>query len=347
VTDHLTHYLTSDPTSDLTHQVPVGPPSLLLVADPGTPIVPDHALSPAPQPPRPTAPYSAPQVIGPPGDPAVDPARELTGTSVGATVAEGLSDPWLREIASGATTSGTVGESAPAGRRATRRHHDYQHTRLEIARLARCTVSEIVATFVLIFCGCGAAAVGLPAATVSAAFGLAVTVMIYTLGYVSGAHMNPAVTLAEALIRQLPARDVVPYLGGQAIGALGATALLLTVFPRRAAEASLTLPHGSVTAAATIEVVATAILMFVVLGVCDARALTQFAGLVIGAVVVGLDLVAGPVSGGSLNPARSLAPALLMHATQDWWIYLVAPCGGAVVGAVVYQALRPFSPSAV
>jgi len=215
----------------------------------------------------------------------------------------------------------------------------------------RTFVTELLATFVLVLGGCGAAAVNVTTGGsvtplgVSLAFGLAVTVMVYTVGHISGAHMNPAVSLALALTRRFPPVQLITYLCAQVAGATLAGVLLDVLLPRAAAAAALTLPRGTAPHAFLTEAVMTAVLMFVIMGVAtDTRAVGQAAAVAIGGVVVMADLVAGPISGGSLNPARSLGPAIADNTYTSIWIYLTAPVLGAVVGAFAYQFIRGDTP---
>jgi len=202
-------------------------------------------------------------------------------------------------------------------------------------------VAELIGTFTLVFAGCGAIAVGtLGPAGVAASFGLAIMVMIYALGHVSGAHFNPAVTAAFAVGRHFPAARVMPYWVAQVTGAVAAAALLRATLGDT--PLGVTHPAGSEVQAIVWEVVLTFFLMLVIVAVAtDTRAVGQAAAIAIGGTVALGALVGGPISGASLNPARSLGPALVSGDLADLWIYLVAPPVGAVAAAVVYRYLRP------
>jgi aquaporin Z len=162
--------------------------------------------------------------------------------------------------------------------------------------------------------------------------------MIYTLGDVSGAHLNPAVTLAFVAARRFEAAGALPYIGAQLAGALAASLLLRGLFAEHATLGA-TLPAGSALQSAVLEFVLTLLLMFVILGVSQgAREKGLIAGAAIGAVVALEAMFAGPICGASMNPARSLAPALVSTQLQHLWIYIVAPVAGALT-AVPLSAL--------
>jgi aquaporin NIP len=205
--------------------------------------------------------------------------------------------------------------------------------------LAPALVGEALGTFVLVFAGCGAIAVGtLPAAGVAAAFGLAIMASIYALGHVSGAHFNPAVTLAFAVGRHFPIGRVVPYWAAQAGGALAAAAFLRLTLGKVQLGVN---PSGSDLQAFSWEVVLTFVLVIVIVSVAtDVRAVGQAAAIAIGGAVALGSLVGGPVSGAAMNPARSLGPALVSADLTSLWIYLTAPFVGAALAVVLYGWLR-------
>ncbi len=180
---------------------------------------------------------------------------------------------------------------------------------------------------------------------VAAAFGLVIMVMVYAVGHVSGAHFNPAVTFAFALTRHFPWPRAVLYWGAQVAGAVGA-ALLLRGSLGDVADVGATLPAGSDGQSFVWEVVLTLFLMFVIMAVAtDTRAVGEAAAIAIGGTV-GLDaLFGGPISGASMNPARSLGPALVSGNFDALWVYLAAPLLGAVIGALAYQFVRGDGPT--
>jgi aquaporin NIP len=205
----------------------------------------------------------------------------------------------------------------------------------------RAHLAEFIGTFVLVFAGCGAIAVGQLSMTgVALAFGIAVTVMIYALGHVSGAHFNPAVSVGFAIGRHFPWPRVATYIVAQVGGALAA-ALLLRISLGPAAPLGVTVPAGSALQALTFEIVLTFVLMLVVTAVAtDTRAVGEAAALAIGSAVALGAVVGGPISGGSMNPARSLGPAIVSGSPDAIWVYLAGPIVGAVTAAVVYRYLR-------
>jgi len=213
--------------------------------------------------------------------------------------------------------------------------------------LPRRLVAEALDTFCLVFAGTGAVVVNAVAGNplghggVAATFGLVVAVMIFTLGHLSGAHMNPAVTLAFSSARHFPPREVGPYIVAQVAGALLASLALRALFGL-AGDLGATHPdHVSVGSALVLEAGLTAVLMIVILAVAtDTRAVGSMAAIAIGATIAFEALVMGPITGASMNPARSLAPAVVGGDLTDLWIYLVGPVVGALAGAAVYAFLR-------
>ncbi len=214
--------------------------------------------------------------------------------------------------------------------------------------LAAC-VAEGIGTFGLVFAGCGAIMVNaisggqVTHVGVGLVFGLVIAAMIYATGHLSGAHLNPAVTLGFVLARHFPLRRMAAYWLAQCIGALAA-AICLRLLLGDVARLGATLPSGSVWQSFGLEALLTFFLMFVIMAVAtDTRAVGQAAALAIGATV-GLEaLFAGPISGASMNPARSLGPAVIGATWTSLWIYLVAPPIGAVLAALCYRWLRLMS----
>jgi aquaporin NIP len=213
--------------------------------------------------------------------------------------------------------------------------------------LARRAAAEAIAAFALVFAGCGAIVAdsrsdgGLGVVGVGIVFGLVIMVMVYATGHLSGAHINPAVTVAFTLTRHFPARDALAYVGAQLAGALGGALVLFAVWPGQPAELGATAPSVGDGSALVYEAVLTAILMFVIMAVAtDTRAVGAAAAIAIGGAV-GLDAIfGGPVTGASMNPARSFGPALAAGEWGDFWIYVAGPLAGATLGALAYQAVR-------
>jgi aquaporin NIP len=211
--------------------------------------------------------------------------------------------------------------------------------------LGRRLAAEALGTFALVFFGAGAIMVAAKYGSfgqlgIALAFGLVIAAMVYALGHISGAHLNPAVSLGFALSRHFPWRLVGGYWVAQCAGAIAA-AFLLRASLGDVADVGATMPSDSDGQSLLWEVVLTFVLMLVIMAVAtDTRAVGEAAALAIGGAVALGALVGGPVSGASMNPARSLGPALAAGELGDLWIYLLAPLLGAALGAVAYQLLR-------
>jgi MIP family channel proteins len=172
-------------------------------------------------------------------------------------------------------------------------------------------------------------------------FGLIIMVMVYATGHLSGAHINPAVTIAFTVSRHFPPRDAVAYVAAQVLGATAAALALLAVWTDKPAALGATIPSVGAGSALVYELLLTAFLMFVIMAVAtDTRAVGAAAAIAIGGTV-GLDaLFGGPVTGASMNPARSFGPALASGEWTDFWIYIAGPVLGAALGALAYQLVR-------
>lgn len=215
-----------------------------------------------------------------------------------------------------------------------------------LARWRR-ALAEGIGAFCLVLVGCGAIVADargdglLGPVGIALAFGLVILAMVAATGHLSGAHLNPAVTVAFALSRHFPARDVAAYVAGQLAGGVLAALCLLLAWPQQPGDLGATVPSVGAGGALAYEVALTAILMFVIVAVAtDVRAVGAGAALAIGGTVALAALVGGSVTGASLNPARSLGPALAAGEWRDFWVYLAGPLIGAVLGAFAYQLVR-------
>lgn len=210
--------------------------------------------------------------------------------------------------------------------------------------------AEALGAYILVTAGCGAIIVdsltgALGHLGIAFTFGLAIMVGVSATGHVSGGHLNPAVTFAFAVTRHLPWKEVPHYVIGQLIGALlGALTLLLTF--GNVANLGTTLPSGGAMQSFAVEIILTAFLMFVIISVAtDARATGTVAAIAIGGTILLDALWGGPISGASMNPARSLGPAIVSGELTNVWVYIVAPLIGATIGASLYELIRGDKPS--
>ena len=216
--------------------------------------------------------------------------------------------------------------------------------------LARSLIAEAFGTFALVFAGAGAIMVDakthqLGHIGVAITFGLVIMAMVYAVGHVSGAHFNAAVTFAFALTRHFPWSRVFAYWGAQFVGAVTA-ALVLRGSLGDVAHIGATLPSGSQGQSFLWEAIMSAFLMFVILAVAtDTRAVGEAAAIAIGGTI-GLDaMFGGPISGASMNPMRSLGPALVSGDLHALWLYLIAPVVGTSVGGLLYGTIRAEQPA--
>lgn len=208
-------------------------------------------------------------------------------------------------------------------------------------------IAEAIGTFSLVFAGAGAIVVNdvsngaITHAGIAMTFGLVVMAMIYAIGDVSGAHINPAVTIAFVAARRFEARQALPYIACQCAGAFFACGLLRLMFPDHV-NLGATLPAGPWLQSFIFEVVLTFMLMFVILNVSTgAKEKGITAGIAIGAVVAFEAMFAGPICGASMNPARSIAPAVVSGQIQHLWVYIVAPIVGALLAVPACVCVQP------
>jgi len=210
--------------------------------------------------------------------------------------------------------------------------------------------AEFLGTFSLVFAGTGAIVVNsvsngaITHPGIALTFGLVVLALIYTFGDISGAHLNPAVSIGFAFAGRFPWSQVLPYSISQLLGAFAASGLLKFLFPGHKTLGA-TLPSGSVSQSFVLELVLTFLLMLVILNVSTgAKEKGITAGIAVGAVI-GLEaMFAGPICGASMNPVRSIAPAAVSGSLQHLWIYLVAPVAGACLARFGFMAVRPEAP---
>ena len=207
-------------------------------------------------------------------------------------------------------------------------------------------IAELLGTFCLIFSGTGAIIVHqetggtVTHVGICIVFGLIVTAMIYAFGNISGAHINPAVTVSFWVAGLFPAKEILPYIISQTIGAFLATGLLRLMFPENEGLGG-TYPSGSDMQSFVMEVVLTFMLMLVVLFTSQgSKEVGVLAGLAIGGVVLLEALFAGPISGASMNPIRSLAPAIVAGKTSQLWVYLAAPTIGALLATFTWNVMK-------
>jgi len=208
-------------------------------------------------------------------------------------------------------------------------------------------VAEFIGTFALVFCGTGAIVIDQQSggqvghAGIAATFGLIVLAMIYTFGETSGAHFNPAVSIGFWVAGKFQGKQVFPYILSQLGGALMASGVLKLLFPSNQLLGS-TIPAGSNMQSFILEFILTYFLMLVIINVSQgSRETGALAGISIGGTVLLEAMFAGPICGASMNPARSLAPALVSGNMQTLWIYILAPVLGSVVATLTWKLMNP------
>ncbi|KAL5175431.1 Nodulin-26 [Glycine soja] len=208
-------------------------------------------------------------------------------------------------------------------------------------------VAEAVGTYFLIFAGCASLVVNknyynvITFPGIAIVWGLVLTVLVYTVGHISGGHFNPAVTIAFASTRRFPLIQVPAYVVAQLLGSILASGTLRLLFMGNHDQFSGTVPFGTNLQAFVFEFIMTFFLMFVICGVAtDNRAVGELAGIAIGSTLLLNVIIGGPVTGASMNPARSLGPAFVHGEYEGIWIYLLAPVVGAIAGAWVYNIVR-------
>ncbi|KAL5576994.1 hypothetical protein UlMin_018693 [Ulmus minor] len=213
-------------------------------------------------------------------------------------------------------------------------------------------MAELLGTYFFIFTGCAAISVNIDKNVITfpgiaVVWGLTLMVMIYSLGHISGAHLNPVVTIAFATIKKFQWKEVPAYGLVQVVGATLANGTVRLLFNGKHDHFVGNSPTGTDLQAFVVEFIITFYLMFVICGVAtDNRAIGELAGLAIGATILLNMLFAGPISSASMNPARSLGSAIVWNKYEGIWIYIVAPIVGGVIGAWAYTLVR-FTPKPV
>lgn len=207
-------------------------------------------------------------------------------------------------------------------------------------------LAELIATFALVFCGTGAIVIdqqsdgAVTHVGVAITFGLIVMAIIYSLGDISGAHMNPAVTIAFTIAKIFPLKQVLPHIISQLTGAFLASAVIRFLFPSNDLLGA-TLPVGTEMQSFILEFILTFFLMLVIINVATgSKEQGMFAGLAIGSTVLLEAMFAGPICGASMNPARSITPAIVSGHIEHLWIYIVAPIAGAAFAIPVFKILH-------
>lgn len=207
-------------------------------------------------------------------------------------------------------------------------------------------MAEFIGTFALVFCGTGAIIIdeitkgAVTHVGIAITFGLIVMTMIYAFGEKSGAHLNPAVTIAFSVNGNFAAKEIIPYIISQLLGAFAASLILKFLFPSSILLGA-TIPAGSNLQSFILEFILTFFLMLVIINVATgSKEQGLFAGVAIGSVVLLEAMFAGPISGASMNPARSFAPAIVSGEIKYLWIYIIAPVAGALTATVIHKVMQ-------
>ncbi|KAK4490539.1 hypothetical protein RD792_001221 [Penstemon davidsonii] len=255
-----------------------------------------------------------------------------------ATRIEGIGEEEMSNMESGVTVTNPTSQSKTKGGFCSSP---------TVVTITQKVVAEMIGTYFVIFAGCGSVAVNkiyggsITFPGICVTWGLIVMVMVYTVGHVSGAHFNPAVTITFALLRRFPWKQVPLYIIAQLSGSILASATLAVMFDITTEAYFGTLPVGSNGQSFAIEIIISFLLMFVVSGVAtDSRAVGEMAGLAVGMTIMLNVFVAGPISGASMNPARSIGPAILEHEYRGLWVYIVGPIIGTIAGGFAYNLIR-------
>ncbi|XP_078177108.1 aquaporin NIP1-1-like [Carex rostrata] len=213
-------------------------------------------------------------------------------------------------------------------------------------QFAQKLIAEVLGTYFVIFAGCASVTINERTGVITfpgicIVWGLVVMVMVYSVGHISGAHFNPAVSIAFATCGRFPWRQVPPYIIAQVLGSILASGTLWLLFGQKHEHFPGTMPTGSDVQSLVVEFIISFYLMFVISGVAtDNRAIGELAGLAVGATILLNVFIGGPISGASMNPARSLGPAIIQHRYKSIWVYIVGPICGTIAGAWAYNLIR-------
>ncbi|KAK7379920.1 hypothetical protein VNO78_34196 [Psophocarpus tetragonolobus] len=219
----------------------------------------------------------------------------------------------------------------------------------EVVQAIQKVIAELIGTYFLIFAGCCSVVLNNAEKTkgtvtfpgVCLVWGFSVTIMVYSLAHVSGAHFNPAVTITFALYRHFPLKLVPFYIIAQVLGSILASGTLYLLFEIDDNSYFGTKPAGTPIQSFIFEIITSCLLMFVVSAVStDNRAIGKLGGIAVGMTITVDVFIAGPVSGASMNPARTFGPALVLHVYSGFWAYVVGPLVGALLGATCYNLIR-------
>ncbi|XP_073127938.1 probable aquaporin NIP-type [Henckelia pumila] len=257
-----------------------------------------------------------------------------------ASKSEGIEEEQISKMESGMTTTTTT----------TTNSSDENvgfWSSLAVVTTAQKVLAELLGTYFLIFAGCGSVVVNklygekITHPGISVTWGVTVMALIYTVGHVSGAHFNPAVSISLATFRRFPWKEVPLYIISQLLGSILASWTLSVMFSITSEAYFGTLPVGSNGQSLAIEIVISSLLMFVVSAVAtDNRANAGMGGIAVGMTIMLNVFVAGPISGASMNPARSIGPALVRNTYKGLWVYIIGPIIGTLAGAFAYNLIR-------
>ncbi|KAI3680847.1 hypothetical protein L6452_35624 [Arctium lappa] len=250
----------------------------------------------------------------------------------------------MAEIGGGGATNGHHGETIHIKDETFSSHQ--QNSMFTLPFLQK-LIAEVLGTYFMVFAGCGVVVVDVEKDNkigqtgISIVWGLVVMVMIYSVGHISGAHFNPAVTIAFASCKRFPLKNVPAYVFAQILGSTLASVTLRLIFNWKHNDLGATVPSGSDVQSLVLEFIITFYLMFVISGVAtDNRAIGELAGLAIGSTILLNAIFAGPISGASMNPARTLGPAIVSSQYRGLWVYMLGPTAGAIAGAWAYNIIR-------